>query len=248
MTELDGVALKFRRAQYHLNCLKSAYVRLQKANQRVAPANLKSTLGDQSILEPRVRPDARWGLMIGDCVHNFRSALDHRMFQIVPEATRLEYADKIDFPIFSAPAKYSQWKRMNAKWLAAVDPKAVEIIDRLQPGDGGNPNATRHVLWLLRQLSNLDKHRRIHVAFLVISQVSSKDVEALVVRDLEPETGTITLGIAPLPDHVTVELQITLDVTFQDGEDIAGLPVFTVLVYIGGFVASALNRLKPYRV
>jgi hypothetical protein len=122
----------------------------------------------------------------------------------------------------------------------------MEIIDRVQPCDGGNPKARQHVLWFLSRLSNLDKHRRIHVALLAINQVSSDDVEASVVTHLEPETGTVTLGIAPLPEKETIELKVTLDVAFWEGEDIAGLPVFDTLVGVIRFLPGVLNQLKPY--
>src|SRR5690242_4879273 len=97
--------------------------------------------------------------MIGDCAGNLRSALDHAVFQLVPEPVRTKYADQISFPIYETAAAYSKWKAGNRTWLKAVAPKALAVIDVLQPCVPAGKNPKDHMLWKLKRLSNLDEHR-----------------------------------------------------------------------------------------
>ena len=243
--ELDSASLKFRRAQYHFNCLKAAYARLQKASLNKTPTHYKLNPGEEISLEPSRQPSARWGLIIGDCIQNLRSALDHAVFQVVPSADRRIYAEKINFPICSTTTIYDDWKGKNAKWVATVDGKAIRFIDQLQPCDGGNTYPRTHPLWVLHQLSNLDKHRRIHVAFAGFDSVSSE--EGFVITHVEPQTRVLSL-VASTPAEVKVHLNLTVQIVFQEGEDVADLPVFSTIGLIGKVVAGTINGLRPFMV
>ncbi len=164
--------MKFRRAKYQFGCLKLAYARLRDANLRLGPHHLHLEPGENPLLLPRIQPNARWGVMIGDCVQNLRASLDHAVFQLVPAPIRDVYVEKITFPIYDDAAKYQRWKGKHANWLAAIDGEALAVIDGLQPCDRGNAPRS-HILWKLHRLSNIDKHRSIHVAGLGIRAISS---------------------------------------------------------------------------
>lgn len=113
----------------------------------------------------------RWALVVGDAVHNFRSALDHVVWQLachktgganlpgVPE----DEARKIQFPITDPlPRKVlpEDYKATGA--LKHVLPAHRACIQWHQPG-GGAPDLKfgmrRHPFVRLRELSNTDKHR-----------------------------------------------------------------------------------------
>jgi hypothetical protein len=106
----------------------------------------------------------RIGILVGDSVHNLRSALDHLFWQLA-----LVYCDgempwsereqrQIQFPITDTP-----------KWFAGsrarkyVAPGHWAIIEGHQPYSDGfdEPHAFAHPLARLRQFSNTDKHRVI---------------------------------------------------------------------------------------
>jgi hypothetical protein len=121
--------------------------------------------GDTGALHIRIdretaRPE-QWGLLVGDALHNFRSALDNGWWEITchhlgREPTEQE-AKKIQFPIVKPGGR---WDHGTAKkWVGAT---AAQFTRELQPDQRGNPADTSHPLDDLRRLSNIDKHRNIH--------------------------------------------------------------------------------------
>jgi hypothetical protein len=94
----------------------------------------------------------RWGLILGDAVHNARSALDYI-------AWRLAGSDPNDFrtlfPICNVPAKFHSAPHR----LARMHPEIRTVIRDLQPYQGLDPN--HNPLWLLEELDARDKHKLI---------------------------------------------------------------------------------------
>ncbi|HEX2645867.1 MAG TPA: hypothetical protein VHO95_01435 [Candidatus Dormibacteraeota bacterium] len=195
------------------------------------------------MIEPRIQPNARWGVLIGDCVQNLRAALDHAAYQLVPEPTRSSEADNVTFPIFDNATKYEAKKKQSA-WIGAIHPQAVSIIDSLQPG--ATPAPHDHILWKLYRLSNIDKHRTVHVAALGIGEIASS--HPFVIQQEDQEAGTVVIASTLDPANPNIHLQMTIEVIFTEGTDIAQLPVFQTLNQIGGTVSAALNRLRGYMI
>lgn len=240
----DSASMKYRRAQYHYRCLLREYMRLQKRSLRIGPVRHQVTLGQGAMIEPKVQPNARWGVLAGDCVQNLRAALDHAAFQLVPERTRSSYADNITFPIFDDFEKFKAWKTKQANWIGTVHQDAVAVIDSLQPGGTLSPHD--HMLWKLYRLSNIDKHRTVHVAALGIGQIASS--HAFVIQREDIKTGTVVLASELDAENPNIHVQITVEVIFTEGEDVAQLPVFPTLLQIGGAVSNTLNRLRKYMI
>jgi hypothetical protein len=239
----DSASLKYRRAQYHYRCLIRAYTRLQNTNFRLGPHKLGPEGGK---IMPRIQPNQRWGLIIGDCAQNLRAALDHAVYQVVPEATRSVHAKDIEFPIFDDSGKYAAWKRRHSNWLSTIDANAIQIIDQLQPCDPSGHDPHGHILWKLSRLSNIDKHRSLLPAFLGLGALSPS--EAFVVQASQPDTGELVITPTPKQGQTDMKLRVTVQVAFAEGEDIARLPVFPMLVHIGQTVSQTLNRLRRYTV
>lgn len=107
-------------------------------------------------------PDEIWGPIIGDVVHNLRSALDHLAWQLATEQARADTPRRIEFPIFlDDPANDPDIRRALTKILNCLRPESHAVIDAAQPYKTGN---THHPLWLLQALWNTDKHRTLHTA------------------------------------------------------------------------------------
>lgn len=239
----DSASMKYRRAQYHYRCLHREYMRLQGRNLRLGPQRHEIRAGEGTMIEPRIQPNARWGVLIGDCIQNLRAAMDHAAFQLVSEPTRSSEADNITFPIFDNAKKFEAWKKKQA-WIGAIDPQAVSIIDSLQPGGTLAPH--EHILWKLYRLSNIDKHRTVHVAALGIGQLASS--HPFVIQEEDRETGTVVIASTLDAANPNIHLQMTIEVIFAEGVDVAQLPVFPTLNRIGRMVSDALNRLRRYMV
>jgi hypothetical protein len=94
--------------------------------------------------------------IIGDAVHNLRSALDHLAYHLVMVGTdkggiRTERWENIQFPITHSADSYKS-KRTAGK-VEGMERKAIAAIDKLRPYKGGN-----EPLWLLHKLDNTNKH------------------------------------------------------------------------------------------
>jgi hypothetical protein len=106
-------------------------------------------------------PDPRVGVIVGDVAHALRSALDHLVYQLcIPKrATEPTNPTAPAFPITSSP---QAWKDSN--WRLDQAPRGTKtVVERLQPYHRRKePDAW--LLWQLREISDIDKHRLLHVA------------------------------------------------------------------------------------
>jgi hypothetical protein len=165
---LSGVRMKLDRAEQHLDALEA----------EVAPYNARGPYsvrpleadGDWwvarlTVTEP---PDPRWALIVGDFLHNARSALDNLVWQLVL-VNGAEPSFRNQFPIFAdTPASENARVKRHARireMLAGVGADEVAFICELQPYTGPHVhrNAKTALRWLAK-LSNTDKHRYLHPA------------------------------------------------------------------------------------
>ncbi|HVA08440.1 MAG TPA: hypothetical protein VNG12_17025, partial [Acidimicrobiales bacterium] len=107
----------------------------------------------------------RWGIVVGDIVHNTRSALDHLVTQLVI-ANGHRPGRHHAFPVCLT---LSDWRRQveQAKpgkaALDGVAPGAVSLIQSIQPYQTGvEEDAGRSTIAGLQRLWNTDKHQLVH--------------------------------------------------------------------------------------
>jgi hypothetical protein len=145
-------------------------IKVERANQHLAELKkgLASGMADQlhavtmesdtkSLYEsgPFFILDSTIPAIVGDIVHNLRSALDHLAWQLVSVGvangeTRSQGWEKIQFPIAHS---FDSFVSMKGRAIEGARREAIKVLDRLKPYQGGND-----ALWLLRQLDNTDKH------------------------------------------------------------------------------------------
>jgi hypothetical protein len=104
-------------------------------------------------------PSVEWAALIGDCLFNFRSALDHFAYDLAVAYSGYPLGREVEedsaFPII--------WKRPPTaaaieRKTRAMHPEARRLIREMQPDRKG-----RHALRLLDELQNYDKHRTLHL-------------------------------------------------------------------------------------
>ncbi len=100
-------------------------------------------------------PPAELALMLGDCLHNLRSALDHMAFQLVWIETGTRPTVGVQFPIGDTVEAYEVNRNKSLKGATAA---AVAAVDSLAPYKDGNRR-----LWQLHKLDIIDKHRTMLV-------------------------------------------------------------------------------------
>jgi len=102
----------------------------------------------------------RWGLYFGDMLHNLRGALDHLAYALADKdsPTRCEERDT-QFIIVPDAAAFAR-----ASWhLKHLSQRHRDLIEGEQPYVQQPADVAIHPLSVLEQLSNVDKHRIIHV-------------------------------------------------------------------------------------
>lgn len=169
----NSVALKLDRAEEHLEAFKiESNVWIESKPYRIVDEpNLNPPLNqgiNRAVHHRRFRivsvdhvPD-RLSVLIGDCVFNMRSALDHLALSLaqsfVPSMTDRQIATS-EFPVFHAAPMNA---RTETSKIGCIDPIARNIIKALQPHYRGDQYKT-HPLWQLHELNRIDKHRTLTI-------------------------------------------------------------------------------------
>jgi hypothetical protein len=166
--ELEGVREKVGRAQLHLVDLNSRAMSTMNTKGEIIPpkveVNDKGRVQRTTFRYPKPRPlDPTLGLIVGDCIHNLRSCLDHLVYQLaILNGAGPDAASKTSFPIYLRQKVFQDV--IADKVAPFVHATAIAEIEKLQPYKTLDPeNCT---LWKLSQLDNIDKHRLL----LVVAQ------------------------------------------------------------------------------
>lgn len=163
---LDGCLAKVRRAQTHFKTLYGEagdFFRKGELYEEVPEFDAET--GWYKIkLRVFKQPPIEWGLILGDMIHNLRSALDQLVWQLVLLNGKKPRRQN-GFPI----AADRDWfdREGVPKMLARVAPHDIEAIRAVQPyhrGDG----AESHPLELLNWLNRVDKHQVIHTTLAAL--------------------------------------------------------------------------------
>jgi hypothetical protein len=170
--DFSGCRAKLQRAWVHRDSLNTAIgpLFLGEANQVRIVGKFDSEMG-YHVFRAVAIPDLPlpyFGVLIGDVVHNFRSVLDHIVWQLAlyrtngagPPSERR--ARRVRFPINVNPPSADIVPKEFAADDALKDvlPRHRAIIHEFQPYKGRYP--ANDELAILRSLSDTDKHRVIN--------------------------------------------------------------------------------------
>jgi hypothetical protein len=130
--------------------------------------------------------------MFGDAIHNLRSALDHLVWQLVLLNGKTPSGAN-QFPICDTGATYwsAGWKdgkktRSTREWrLEGVSDAQKALIDEMQPYRTRVPPGAVHALSALRDLSNYDKHRLIHLTAFAVDIPSLEVLDNLLIPNTD---------------------------------------------------------------
>lgn len=173
----DGIRAKLNRAEEHLNVL-DGLIGSYFAEEPYRIAFEEWTEGDYwnyavYLHVAAFPPDEIWGPIIGDAVHNLRSALDHLAWNLATDQARAETPRRIEFPIIlDDPDKDAEARGKLKRLLGCLRPETHAVIDGSQPYKTGD---SHHPLWLLQALWNTDKHRTLHTtgfAYILAANLS----------------------------------------------------------------------------
>jgi hypothetical protein len=101
--------------------------------------------------------------VIGDAVHNIRSALDHLVYELAPPEVRRRR--RTQFPIFMTEAGF---RNQGLQQIDGITGDERTLIEKVQPYNASDP-PNDDPLAVLNRLSNLDKHRLLVPVIAAVS-------------------------------------------------------------------------------
>ena len=160
---LDGFKAKLARADEHLGTLDDEIALFLETQPYAVRFEIDEHTA-QKVARIYVNgepPSIKWGLMIGDCVHNMRSALDHLAWEL----SGPKPPPKTEFPIFHDGKKFQSRESGGGlyKIRGIKDTKARALIESVQPCYSQPNRPKGHPLYSLHALSNPNKHQVLHL-------------------------------------------------------------------------------------
>ncbi len=162
--DLHAVRMKLHRAQEHLETLHTAVQAFLWRNAYDSRVELDAQADELVVLAiVREQPPREWGALLGDLIHNLRSALDHLAIALVQRADPSAKTSTTAFPIFETdPGGPNASKRDKDVWKKMVKGMSAEhlaAVRGVQPFNTPIPEGLVNTLTVIRNLSNADKHR-----------------------------------------------------------------------------------------
>ncbi|MFJ6359235.1 hypothetical protein [Pseudarthrobacter oxydans] len=160
MTQLQGIRAKVARAREHLLQLDEeigTYLDLEPITlvRQIQPDGETSAIAVQVVTPPPVL----LSLLVGEIVHQLRSAVDHIAYGLVLAAGNTP-TRRTSFPVC-----ISQPNQLTV--AGGVSSEAQIRVEEVQPYRQGDPTA--HPLYVLNELWNADKHRNLHLTALMLT-------------------------------------------------------------------------------
>jgi hypothetical protein len=224
---------RLERAAYHLQRFENEVKQwIDREPYRIVPESQPEQRQTIFRVEILRSPPPELSLLIGDCLHNLRSALDNlaydlaRAYQGDPLSHSVAKASQ--FPIFKSK---DQFLSRGMTQIRGVAPAAQKIIEEVQPYQRGD-EYTYDRLWWLRELSNNDKHRLLQPTLLYPTGVGMFVSENVDIFDVKVVFGPVRHGAiiarAPYSEAVGEEIDtqphIVLSVGLEQGSPIPTLP------------------------
>jgi hypothetical protein len=217
MHPLDGPRLKVVRAREHLYVLQDHEARFFLDGKAYDIADDFDAQASKHVFRVKVLknpPTRRFAALIGDCVHNLRSALDHLAWQLSNDFGGPNDADaRTQFPIFRFERGKRGFDVAGAQQISRIGPGAATVIRLLQPFHDDQPLV--HPLWFVHDLDRRDKHRQLSVSAAAVSGYAHRIYHAkkaggifnltLSLEDIKDGMVVAELAIKPPKSYIAVE-------------------------------------------
>lgn len=168
--QTDSIEAKLQHAEGYLDTIKDEVQSWMNNDPYSIARQTNSNFTRYSLVlrinkEPALR---RWSLVVGDIIHNLRCSLDHLVYAVAVHESGQEPPPswaKLMFPICDTGAHFrGQEKRR----LVTLSDRVRTAIETVQPYN--RPHETLpSLLTIVRDFSNTDKHRLLHLAYSAVS-------------------------------------------------------------------------------
>lgn len=263
---LVGPRAKVTRAWEHLRQLEAEVGAFMASFEQGKTYDVVTEIQDEPRKEiRRLRvltpiPAERWGVLVGDVVHNARSALEH----LIEIATVVHYGSPLprtEFPVFTDAVAFARTKRNGEPApgsgvfaIRGVSPQVRTVVERLQPYQRGNDYANSP-LWVLHELWNMDKHRLVPVVGISaradhaldpafpLAIGPGKKIELMVMFPFEDGARLMAFELMPDQPETGVKMQMRLETRIQFGDGpVGGADVIGALGQCAKFVSAVVQN------
>jgi hypothetical protein len=135
-----------------------------------------------------------WAYLTGDAVNNMRSALDHALAEVARSVQGMTdeqvQKSRLQFPICDTADVFNKAVKALRKLLSQ---EVIDTLEQLQPYHG-EPDRYEHDLAMLRDLSNLDKHRQLTIVTHAVFGAKVTIEPAMEIVELHENTGALRDG------------------------------------------------------
>lgn len=142
-----------------------------------------------AVLSPNRQTDAAWSLRVSEILHHFRAALDNAVWELssAPDRTTA-------FPLVSEPDYWSEGNPPGKRRVRSVPDLPRTVIKNAQPFHAADPQ--RSALWVLGQLSDIDKHRLLHTTAIATSvpETTVRTASGRVLHTTTPDPDRVFTG------------------------------------------------------
>ncbi len=260
MSTLDGCRALIERAHAHRQAL-NAEIRSFLGGQPYEVRGDRDPVTREGILRFKVarEPPLEWSIRTGEIIHDIHTALDHLVFGLTeleqgnaPAPLPRKWRD-ILFPIVSRADLYTDSANRRLWGLALADRAIIDAVEPYHEGKGEH-------LWLLRELSNISKHRHL-VAIYAMLESRSQFLPSIVPYDAIIEESRIVApqrlsdddelarlrvrAIGPNP-RVEVQHNFTFDIALNESEALLGwnLDMISLLLVLTVDVSAMIERFQ----
>ena len=262
MPLFDSARAKIERARKQMDALQAVFEGFYKSKPYSIRQELDPQAGEKRLVFHADPLPLEWSVIIGEIVHNLRSALDHSIYEL----TRIEAGhplDRTEFPVFEDEMKYFAVDRRGKpapksglfKIRGIKDERRRAVIKGLQPFEfkKTHPSDQLPIIALVHELNIVDKHRTLHLCRMSTTQLRTR-----VLRDIHPISMTIIIPrledgtecarwkpVGNFNDEVDMESEVSFEIAFGDSVPILeGKPVITICEHLIRGVERVLHYLS----
>jgi hypothetical protein len=200
-------------------------------------------------------PDDDFGTLIGDVLHNCRSALNHLAYDLAVAHTgslSKELEEGSEFPIFLTEPRNDAWE----KRVGGIAPEAQAAIKSLQPYHPHDSDVDG--LEALYRLSNIDKHRRPTLTGFILGDLEINPLDPSDTFDFfEQQPGPVIVEYGASRElarysvasrkKANVGLGFTYGIAFDEPSAVPeGAPVLEILYVIAATIDNVFGTLEPF--
>jgi hypothetical protein len=244
MSELfHGARLKIERAKKHIRDLDGILASIKEHDHSVIVEIDPDTGYDSLKFVPGKTIPEEFMCVVGDALHNLRTALDYvaNEIEFVNNRERTEYTK---FPV--RDTRDELVATINGGFIHKAPKRVIDfIVDVVQPYKTGHG----FLIWALHDLDIEDKHRLLiaNSNFQWVRRISYKDQSGSVFSI--PELAGAGSGVSIFPTtkrniEITDQGIATLGIVFAQSTPLSGHHIFPTLLNLTGAVSSTVNNIE----